>query len=136
MADRTTSLAKLSVGDIFHAQAPNGASLICLVLSLDRGVIQARRITTQESLEFDRKTGVKLGDDRDVPCIIDSVAPLPPEIHGVFFKLDKKYQALNRMDEKERFADLDRLKLTDAEKGALLFVSSHYPSSQLPSLGS
>jgi len=136
MADHPTLLTGLKVGDIFHAQAPSGASLICLVIGLDQRAIRARRITTQENLEFDRGTGIKLGDNREVPCIIDSIAPLPAEMHDVFLKLDRKYQALNAMDEKERFADLERLKLTDAEKAALLFVASHYPSNPLSSGGS
>jgi hypothetical protein len=131
MLDRMTLLTKLNVGDIFHAQAPSGASLICLVLSVDKGTIQARRVTTQENIEFNRRTGVKVGDDRESPCVIDSVAPLPAEIHNVFLELDQKYKVLMAMDEKSRFADLERLKLTDAEKKALLFVDSHYSSNRL-----
>ena len=132
MPDRTTLLAKLNVGDIFHAESPSGASLICLVLSVDKGTIQARRVTTQENLEFDRMTGVKVGDDRETPCVIDSVAALPSEIHDVFLELDEKYRALMAMDEKSRFEDLEWLKLTDAERKALLFIASHYPSNPLP----
>jgi len=134
MVDRATLLAKLDVGDIFHAQSPNGASLICLVLSVGTSTIQARRVTTQEDVEFDRRTGVKLGDDRAVPCMIDSVVALPSEIHNTFLELDRKYRNLMAMDEKSRFEDLERLKLTDAEKKALLFISSHYPSNPLPPL--
>lgn len=129
--DLATLLAKLNIGDIFHAQAQNGASLICLVLSVDKRTIQARRVTTQENLEFDRRTGIKVGDDRESPCVIDSVAPLPAEIHNVFLELDKKYGVLMAMDEKQRFEDLERLKLTDVEKKALLFVDPHYSSNLL-----
>jgi hypothetical protein len=89
-------------------------------------------VTTQDNLEFDRRTGVKVGDDRASPCVIDSVTALPTEIHNVFLELDRKYRALMAMDEKSRFEDPERLKLTDAEKKALLFIDSHYSSNPLP----
>jgi len=62
VADRETSLGKLLVGDIFHAEAPNGASLICLVTVLTEATIEARTLTHQMQLEFDRKTGVAAWD--------------------------------------------------------------------------
>ena len=57
MPDRKPLLAKLDVGDIFHAEYPNGAKCICLVLSVNDATIDARRVTSQENLEFDRQTG-------------------------------------------------------------------------------
>jgi len=127
MFDRKTLLAKLDAGDIFHAESLSGASLICLVLSVDQATIKARRVTTQENLEFDRRTGVTVDDDEGAPCVIDSVAPLPAEIHNVFLELDQKYQKY-RPDR-----DPERYKLTDAEKKALLFVGSHFASNPLAS---
>ena len=62
MADRETALRSLTVGDVFHARSPNRASLVCLVTSVSDSTIYARRITTQDELEFDRQTGTKLGD--------------------------------------------------------------------------
>jgi hypothetical protein len=136
MADRKTLLGNLVVGDIFHAEAPNGASSICLVLSVNETAIQARRVTTQENLNFDRQTRVEQATDEQALAVIKSVAPLPAEIQNVFLKLDQKYGVLMAMDEKARFADLKRLKLTDAEKKALLFVGPHYAASPLPALAS
>jgi hypothetical protein len=127
MFDRETQLAKLDIGDIFHAESPSGASLICLVLSVGQTTIQARRVTTQESLKFDRRTGVTVADDEGVPCVIDSVTPLPAEIHDIFLELDRKYQKYRPDRDPERF------KLTDAEKKALLFVGQHYASNLLAS---
>jgi hypothetical protein len=127
MFDRKTLLAKLDIGDIFHAESPGGASLICLVLSVDQTTIKARRVTTQENLEFDRRTGVTVADNEGVPCVIDSVAPLPAKIHDVFLELDRKYQKYRPDRDPERF------KLTDAEKKALLFVGPHYASNPLAS---
>ena len=90
MANRGAALNSLAVGDIFHAESPNAASLICLVLAVTETTIQARTMTHQIHLEFDRQTGVaEWGDDR-VPCVVDSVAPLPADIHNVMLGLDRK----------------------------------------------
>jgi hypothetical protein len=59
--DRETALRNLSVGDIFHARGSGPASLVCLVTAVDDGTIYARRIHTQDDLQFDRTTGVQLG---------------------------------------------------------------------------
>lgn len=118
MPDRETALRTIGVGNIFHARSPNGASLVCLVTSVSINTIYARRITTQEDLEFDRQTGIESGKER-ILSRIDSVAPLPADVHDVFVELDRKYRI-------ER--DPERLKLTASEKRALLFLDSHYPS--------
>jgi hypothetical protein len=122
MADRKTALGKLAVGDIFHAESPNGASLICLVTSVTETTIQARTVTTQRHLEFDRQTGIAEYGDEPIICTVDSTAPLPVEIHNVMLGIDRKF----RLEQ-----DPERLKLNDAEKRALVFVDSHYSSNQL-----
>jgi hypothetical protein len=117
MADQEFAFDALSVGDIFHAAAPNGASLICLVTELTASRIRARTITTQISLEFDRQTGVaKWGPDK-TPCIIDSTAPLPSETHDIFLRLDQRYRSSEGLED---------LKLLDAEKRALVAAGSYY----------
>jgi len=119
MRDRETLLGNLAVGDIFHAVAPKGASLICLVVSMTEITLHTRRVTTQEPLAFDRRTGVTVPDDGSVPCTIDSVAPLPVDVHNVMLAIDRKFRLEN---------DVERIKLNDAEKKAFVFVSSHYAS--------
>jgi len=92
LRDRKDQLARLVVGDIFHAKpsSPEGASLICLVVSVTESTIHARTVTHQMQTEFDRQTGEGVwGDDR-IPCTIDSTAPLPVEIHNVMLGLDRK----------------------------------------------
>jgi hypothetical protein len=122
MSDRTTILGSLSVGDIFHAESPNGASLICLVMSVTEDSIHARTVTTQRHLDFDRQTGIaKWGDDQ-VSCTIDSVSPLPIEIHNIMLGIDRKF----RLEREE-----DKLKLNDAEKHALVFIDSYYTLNRL-----
>ena len=91
MIDRELSLSNLAEGDIFHGECPNGASLICLVTSVSENIIEARTVTTQLHFQFDRKTGIAKWGDEPVICTIDSVAPLPMEIHNVMLGLDRKF---------------------------------------------
>lgn len=133
MTDREVILAKLAVGDIFHAEYPNGASCICLALAVNDAIIQARRVTTQENLEFDRQTGVERDNNAQSLAVINSVAPLPIEIHDVFLALDRKYGAASDdiFDSNPEY-----FKLTDSEKQAFRFIDSHYASNPLPPLDS
>jgi len=132
MSDRDSCLSNLSVGDIFHAEYPNEASCICLALWVDETTICARRITTQQTLLFNRRTGVEEAAADQPQAVIDSVAPLPPEVHKTFLEMNQKYETLMSMDEASRFADLEQHKLSEAEKKALIFVYSHYASNPLP----
>jgi hypothetical protein len=131
MLDRKSLIANLDVGDIFHAEYPNGAKCICLVLFVSEVEIESRRITSQETLVFDRHNGVEKAGDEEVLAIINSVAPLPAEFHNVFLALDRKYGAAgNDKDILERNPDF--FKLSEVEKKALLFIDSHYASNPLP----
>ena len=64
MSDQEAKLRRLGEGDIVHANSPGGASLICIVLSASNTVIRARRVTTQEIIDFDRRTGRESVDGR------------------------------------------------------------------------
>ena len=124
MADRAAALNNLVVGDIFHAESPNAPSLICLVMAVTETRIQARTVTHQLHLEFDRQTGVakRASDERVLGAVVDSVAPLPVDIHNVMLGLDRKM----RLEQ-----DPERFKLNDAEKRALIYVDSHYSSNRV-----
>jgi len=87
-------------------------------------------MTTQENLEFDRQTGVEKASDGEALAVIDSVAPLPPEIHNVFLTLEQKYGQIKSEDWDN--PGLERFKLTEAEKKALRFVGPYYASHPLP----
>ena len=130
MLDRHTLIGNLDVGDIFHAEYPNGASCVCRVLSANDATIHARRMTTQENLEFDRQTGVENASDGEELAVINSVTPLPPEIRNVLLALERKYRNIQPKDWDN--PDLERFKLTEAEKKALQFVGPHYASNPLP----
>jgi hypothetical protein len=125
MPDRKSLLSKLNVGELFHAEAPNGASLLCLIVSIDKTHLRVRRITSQDDLIFDRQTGTT--EDGDV---IDSIARLPTEIHDALLELDLKYQKFDPEKEPERF------RLTEAEKNALRFVGPYYSANPLPPVAS
>jgi hypothetical protein len=118
MADHKAKLSRLVAGDIFHAECPSGASLICLVEAITNEKIEARRVTTQDHVTFELSTGLSLPDNGETRCMIDSIAPLPVDIHNVMLGLDRKMRL--------RFAKLDR-----AEKDALLFVADFYPANPL-----
>jgi len=117
MVSWPTVLKDMSVGDIFHAVCPNGASLICLIEATTARSLRVRTVTHQIKLEFDLGTGTGSWDG--IPCMIDSVAPLPPDTHNVILGLDRKM----RLE-----ADTMKRKLSDDEKRALIFIASFYPA--------
>jgi hypothetical protein len=122
MADQQTKIGRLTVGDIFHASSSKGTSLICLTVAVTATTIRARRVTTQENLEFDRQTGVERCDD-GAASKIDSVAPLPPDVFNIILGIDRKYRLLQ---------DPKQAKLTDAEIKVLgTYVGPHYASNPL-----
>jgi len=120
VSDRMAALSRLVVGDIFHAECPGGASLICLVEAVTDDRIKTRRVTTQDRVEFDRRTGHTVGDE--VSCTIDSIAPLPVDIHNVMLGLDRKMRLT---------IDPEKYKLNREEIQAMYFVNSYYPSNRL-----
>lgn len=132
--DRKTLTSDLDIGDTFHAAYPNGASCVCVVLSVNGNVIHAKRMTTQEDIDFDRETGVEKCPDGEAKAVMNSIEQLPPDIRDTLFGLYRKYSGITQKDWKEE--DLERFKLTASEKKALLFVDSHYASNPLPPLAS
>jgi hypothetical protein len=107
---------------VFHATGSAGASLICLTIAVTEISIKARRVTTQEALEFDRQTGLENCDDGRASRI-DSVAPLPQAVLNIILGIDRKYRLLQ---------DPEQAKLTDAEIRALaMYVGPHYASNPL-----
>jgi hypothetical protein len=119
MIDTKAKLSKLVPGDIFHARFPGGqASYICLVETVTEQTIVSRRITTQEHVEFELATGLELPASHEVRCAIDSIAPLPVEIHNVMLGLERKMRLRFEKPNKE-------------EKEAFLFIADFYPARPL-----
>ena len=121
MTNRSESIRDIKEGDIFHAVAPNGASLVCQALTVSDATIEAQRMFMPgEIYRFDRTTGV---DDREgIPGKIDSVATLPDDIRNVLLKLDHRNRTSNAPGS---------AKLSEPEKKALLFIYDHYRSNQI-----
>ena len=128
MDDREAVLRGLGVGDIFHARSPNGASMVCLVTAVTDTTIFARRIHTQDDHQFDRPTGIELGEQNGR---IDCVVPLPSEAHDVLTAMDKKGQRLAALFRSGVEPDPAEYKLTDAEKEAGRFISAHIKANQI-----
>jgi hypothetical protein len=122
-------VGNLAVGDIFHAECPNGARLICLATSVTESTIRARSVTNDQYFEFDRQTGAGLVTWRDwkSPCAIYSTLPLPVDIHNVILGIDRKARLAE--DRKPRSTeDESQPWLNDDERRALLYVAKHYSS--------
>lgn len=121
---RETLIGNLAVGDIFHAESDSGMELICLVTVVTGEWIKARTVTHQIEIDIDRKSGKGTchwpGNVR--ACSIDSVAPLPNDVHDTLLGLDRKM----RLE-----ADLERMTLAPAEARALLFLDAHYAQSRI-----
>lgn len=122
MADRETALRTLAIGDIFHARAPNGASLVCLVTAVDEATIYARRIHTQDDVRFDRGTGMQLGEGGSR---IDCIEPLPPDIQEILLGLDRRGQAVAAMFRNGIEPGIEQYRVTPDEKRADRFLSEH-----------
>ena len=122
MPDRETALRNLAVGDIFHAQSRNGASLVCLVTALDDGTIYARRVHTQDDERFDRSSGIEV---RKQHTRIDCVTPFPPDIQNILLAMDRKYQELMALVRQGIELTLDQTRMTPDEKRANLSIDRH-----------
>jgi hypothetical protein len=138
MSDRQTSLKKLVVGDFFHAsflpECYSGPNLVFLVTAVSDISIRARTATTQWIFQFNRETGeaetIDEGsfisrENETIRCLIDSIAPLPVDVHNVMLGIDRKF----RLESSDR--NPERIKLNEAEKKALLLLRDHYQNNPL-----
>jgi len=117
------------VGDIFHASSKKAPVLICLVTMVDGQYIYSRRLTTQEIIIFNIVTGrvYDLHNEANIDggsdCAINSVEPLPIEIHNIIIHFDRRCRLESGKPNQPA---------TEDEKRALLFVDDHYAASPLP----
>jgi hypothetical protein len=127
MTPREVALQNIEVGDVFHAEAENGGSLICLAVSITDSTIRAKTVTTQLYYDFDRRRGTAIWkgegvpqwNDEEVLCTIDSVARLPNDILAIVMVLDQKFSQHNQ--------EIGYYRLTSEEKRALVFIGKFYP---------
>jgi hypothetical protein len=122
MADRASALRQLAVGELFHARSRNGASLVCVVTAVDDGTIYARRMHTQDDVQFDRDTGFEAGKAHTK---IDCVTPFPPDIRDIFLEVDRKQRELTALVRQGVELTPDQTKMTADEKRANLAIDRH-----------
>jgi len=127
MTTREAAIRSIAVGDLFHATSPNGASLICLALSVTDTTIVSRTVTSIYDLEFDRATGVVERDfhGERVRCTIDSIAPLPQDYKKTLIELHRVFSTKTEGDDRG---------LKDPEPRVLVFAAQHYPANPIPPL--
>jgi hypothetical protein len=133
MTDREAALKQIAVGDIFHARGTNGSSFPCLALQVRDEAIFARRVTTQSVHWFDRTKGY----DRDNPkIVIDSVAPLPDDIHEIMLSIDRLFREAEYRDAEDPDWEPpeDYFHQSKDQIRALLFIADFYRKNQLPPL--
>jgi hypothetical protein len=111
-----SQLATVQVGDIIHGTYPGygggEGSAICLVYEITETLIHTRAVTTKYDFIFDRRTGLATQDGWE--CRLDSLAPLPPDIHSAILDIDRKKPLP------------EGGLLLPHERDALLFVAKHY----------
>jgi hypothetical protein len=117
----------LTVGDIFHADCPNGAHLICLATSVTETTIHARSVTNDQYMEFDRKTGTGIVTwrERKTPCTIYSASPLPEDVRNIILEMDRKTR-LAETSENWSAQDESKPWLNEEERKALLYVAKYH----------
>ncbi|WP_395713092.1 hypothetical protein [Reyranella sp.] len=123
MTPRESVLQRIQEGDIFHAEADWGGSLICLALEVTDTTILGKTVTTQLFYLFERRSRVAHDEDGQAFASIDSTARLPDDILGMVMQIDRKF---SRVDGGEGF-----YRLTADEKRALLFIASFYPANPI-----
>ena len=121
MSTRETDLRSISAGDVFHAAAPNGASLICLALEVTDVAVVSQILTSTYELEFDRKTGIGERDfhGERVVCTIDSVAPFPDDFKDTLIAMHHAHSNKKENDEPGFKA---------SEHRALVFAAQYFPA--------
>jgi len=109
---------------------------ICIVMSATENTILARSVTTQEIIEFDRRTGIANHNWRDslYHYAITSIAPLPHDIHEIMLSLDRNGREFEyKLAEDPNYqAPQDKPVLNDDQRRGLLFVSRFYQAHPLP----
>ncbi|HYD05058.1 MAG TPA: hypothetical protein VEC60_04995 [Reyranella sp.] len=128
-------MASSSQDDVEHGPRPLPASNVdpCLALQVHDNAIFARRMSTQSVHWFDRATGVELDDGQ---IVIDSVAPLPDDIHEIMLSIDRLFREAEyrHAEEPDWEPPEDHFHHSKNQIRALLFIADFYPKNRLPPL--
>ena len=90
-------------------------------------------MSTQSVHWFDRATGVELDDGQ---IVIDSVAPLPDDIHEIMLSIDRLFREAEyrHAEEPDWEPPEDHFHHSKNQIRALLFIADFYPKNRLPPL--
>jgi hypothetical protein len=136
MTDRHAALGALEAGHLFYAVDAVGPVRICLVMSVSEKTILGRSVTTQEIIEFDRRTGraAHKHDGSDYDYVISSVAPLPGDIHEIMLSLDRNGRAFEERlaEDPDYESPPDKSILNADQRRGLLFIADFYRAHPLP----
>lgn len=114
------ALSRLSAGDIFHSEYPNGTPQLCIVTAVTSLFVHAWDIPRGQDYLFDKASGTCEAGEERLICRIVCVAPLPAAVRATFLGMYERY----RFGEGE-----ERLKLTLDERASLRmldeFVAAH-----------
>lgn len=132
MTSREIALGQIGVGDIFNAEDTAGPVRTCLTTSVTETTILARSITTREIIEFDRRTGsaTHFWHSARYEYVINSVTPLPADIHRIMLSIDRKFHSVRH--EQEREGKIAKSGLSEEQIRGLLFVADFYQANPLP----
>lgn len=121
---RREKLQALDHGDIVGAAFPGGNTLPFLITAADGNVLQARAVTSQFPLTFDRVTGEAQWEDDGVNRVwrIGCMQPLPLEYHQLMLSLDRRM----RLGSNGTTNPLDA-----GDKRVLLFLGEHWKANPI-----
>lgn len=122
MSLRAQALDALKVGDLIFGLGAGGQEKLLLVYKVDQQGFSARHVTTQINLRFNRDGRTRVYADGGYVTIV-STARLPPELHEVALRLDRKFAAR---------PDYPDSVLTKAEIHLLLTYKTHFNADVLP----
>ncbi|PLK46958.1 hypothetical protein C0V76_19250 [Uliginosibacterium sp. TH139] len=122
MVESARKVLDLQVGDIFHATAKDIECILCLATAVEGCVVHGLDWCRGFEYAFDRATGQAITGPGIDGCFIDSVALLPDTHRIALLGMSHRYRNVQ--------SDAD-LRLTEAEKQALLFSNSYYAERQL-----
>lgn len=136
MTSREAALKTLRTGDIFNVEDAAGPVRVCLTISVTETAIVARSVTTQEIIEFDRRKGVAIHfwHSGKYEYVINSLAPLPRDIHEIMLSLDRRYREseYKLAENPEWEPSPGESALTKEQIRGLLFVADFYRANLLP----
>ena len=105
-------------------------------MSVSEEIILARSVTTQEIIEFDRRTGraVHKRHGFNFDYAIASVEPLPRDIHEIMLSLDRNGRAFEEKlaADPEYESPPDKPILNGDQRRGLLFIDDFYRAHPLP----